>query len=146
MQDAVGIAVVRDVAVTRPHLEAGRAHVDQKRGHELAAASRRLLLARGSEQNHEIRMIDMTDEMLGAVDDEVVALLHGGGLHAAQIGTGLRLAHGQTLDPLTAHGGQQVALALLALGRPAVCSRVGPRSCSAGCSWCVRAPFRTGSS
>jgi len=37
-------------------------------------------------------VIDVTDEVLGAVDDEVAALLHGAGLHTAQIGTGLQRA------------------------------------------------------
>jgi hypothetical protein len=37
-------------------------------------------------------VIDVTDEVLGAVDDEVPALLHGAGLHTAQIGTGLQRA------------------------------------------------------
>src|SRR2546422_7828079 len=52
--------------------------------------------------------------MLRAVDEEVSALLHGRGLHATHVRAGVRFAHGETFGFVAAHGGQQVALALLA--------------------------------
>ena len=84
---------------------------------ELALAARRVLLARSGKQDDEVGMVGVADEVLGAVDDEVIALLYRARLHAAQIGTGLRLGHGQALDTLAPHGRQQVALALLTPAR-----------------------------
>ena len=59
----------------------------------------------------------MTDEMLGAIDDEVPALLDRGRADGAQVGTGARFGHRETVDAFAADGRQQVALALLALAR-----------------------------
>lgn len=55
----------------------------------------------------------MADEVLGAGDDPVVTVALGAGAHAAQVGAGLRLGHGQALDPLAGHRGEQVAVPLL---------------------------------
>ena len=98
---------MRDVAVAGPHLEARDALVDQERGDQLALAARGVLLAGGGEQNDEVRMVGVADEVLGAVDDEVVALAHRGGLHAAQVRARARLGHRQAIDALAAHAGSR---------------------------------------
>ncbi len=55
----------------------------------------------------------MADEMLGAVEHPVVAILHGGRLHAAQVGAGARLGHRQAVPFLAADAGEQIFFALL---------------------------------
>jgi hypothetical protein len=72
------------------------------------------LLAGGREQDHEIRMIGVADEVLGAVDHEVAARFDGRGLHAAHVGSRAGLRHRQAFGTLAAHRGQEIALALLA--------------------------------
>ena len=89
--------------------------VDEEGGHLLARPRAAFLDAGGRQQDHEVRVVGMADEMLGAVDDEVVAVAHRGGLHAAQVRAGARLGHRQAVGALAAHARQQVALALLAL-------------------------------
>src|SRR5205085_1159933 len=83
--DAVGVAAMRDVLVPGPDLETGRAGVDQKGGDEFTLAARGILLAGGGKQDHEVRMVGVTDEVLGAVYDEVAAPRQCRGLHAAQL-------------------------------------------------------------
>ena len=61
----------------------------------------------------EIGDVGMADEMLGAVQHPVVAVLHGGRLHAAQVGAGARLGHRQAVPFLAADAGEQVFFALL---------------------------------
>ena len=53
--------------------------------------------------------------MLGAVDDEVIAIGLGAGLHRAQVRAGIGLGQAEAFDPLAADRRQQVALDLLAL-------------------------------
>ncbi len=53
--------------------------------------------------------------MLGAVDHPVAALPRGVAFHAAHVRSRLGFGHRQRVHPLAAHGGQQVAIALLAL-------------------------------
>ncbi len=75
-------------------------------------------------EDDEIGFIGMADEMLGAVDDEIIAVLHGEAFHAAHVGARARLGHGKAIRFLAAHGGEEIFLALLALaghqdiGRP----------------------------
>ena len=76
-ENAVVVAAMRDIAVAVAHHEARMALVDEEGGDELLLAARRVFLARGGEQDDEVGDIGMADEMLGAVDDEVIALLHG---------------------------------------------------------------------
>jgi len=70
-------------------------------------------------------MVGVTDEMLRAVDDEVLAGCDRRGFHAAQIGTGTGFGHGETFGPVAAHRGEKIALPLFAgarqkdVGRPA---------------------------
>ena len=61
----------------------------------------------------EIGDVGMADEMLGAVEHPVVAVLDGGRLHAAQIGAGARLGHGEAVRFLAANAGEQIFFALL---------------------------------
>src|SRR2546430_8911123 len=106
---------MRDVLIPGPDLETWRAGVDQERADEFTLAARGLLLTGGGKQDHEVRMVGVTDEVLGAVDDEVAAPRQCRGLHAAQVRARLRLAHRQALGALAAHRRQQVALALCSL-------------------------------
>ena len=80
-------------------------------------ASRVLRRASRREQDDEVGVVGVADEMLGAIDDEVPALLDRSRADGTQVGTGTRLGHRETVDPLAAYGRQQVALALLALAR-----------------------------
>ena len=115
---------VRHAVRTHADFESGRAHVDQQRGDLLLGAVLGLLFPGGGKEDGEIGDIGIADEMLGAVDHEMIALAHGPGLHRAQIGARTRLGEGQAFDALAADGRQQIALDLLAragaqdIGRP----------------------------
>ena len=50
---------------------------------------------------------------------------HGAALHAAEVRAGIRLAHGETLDPVAGDGGQQMPLDLLAAAGPQDVRRPG---------------------
>ena len=98
-EDAVVVAAMRDVAVAVAHGEALGALVDEEGGDELLLAARRILLARRGKQDDEIGDIGMADEMLGAVDDEIIAVLTGEAFHAAHIGARAGLGHGEAVGP-----------------------------------------------
>ena len=90
-----------------------RAAIDEEAGDLLLRAARCFLLAGGDEDNDEIGDIGMRNEMLGAVDDPVVAIGFGKTFHAAHVGTGVRLGHGKRIEFLALDGRDQVFLALL---------------------------------
>ena len=56
----------------------------------------------------------MADEMLGAVDDEIVAVLFGKAFHAAHVGAHARLGHGEAIHHFSLNRGKEIFLALLA--------------------------------
>src|SRR5450631_3263283 len=91
LENAVRIAAVRDVLITRPNFESRMPHVDQKRGHLLPRSVGGRFFAGSREQNDEIRMISVADEMLRAVDDEIAAGRDGRSLHSPQIRPRARL-------------------------------------------------------
>ena len=73
----------------------------------------RVLLARRHEDDGEIGDVGVADEMLGAVQHPVVAVLHGGRLHAAQVRTRAGFGHGEAVGLLAANAGKQIFVALL---------------------------------
>ncbi len=112
-QDAVVVTAVGDGAVTLADLEAGRAAVDEEAGDLLFWPARCVLFTRCDEDDDEIGDVRMADEMLGAVDDPVVAVLAGKALHAAHVGAGIRLGHGERVELVALDRRQQVSFALL---------------------------------
>ena len=115
LEDAVVVAPVRDVLVPGPDGEAGGSHVDQERRDQLLLAARGVFLAGGGEEDDEARFVSVADEVLRAVDDEIVAVLLGEGLHAAQVGADAGFGHGKAVRLLALDGGEKVLVALLAL-------------------------------
>ena len=96
----------------------------------------------GGEQDDVVGVVGVADEVLGAVDDEVAAALHGRGLHAAQVRAGARLGHRQALDALAAHGRAAGSARAARPRRRAGCWRAAPRRRNAARNWCGRAPSR----
>src|SRR5690606_9906340 len=95
------------------HGEARRSLVDEKGGDLLALAAWAVLLARGHEDDGKSGDVGVADEMLGAVEDPVVAVLTRGGLHAAQIRPRAGLGHGEAVPGLAADAGVEILLLLL---------------------------------
>ena len=112
-EDAIVVPAVRHIAVALAHGEPRMSLVDEERGDQLLAAARCVLFARCGEQDHEIGNVGMADEMLGAVNDEIGAILPGRAFHAAHVRAGAGLRHGEAVGLVAAHGGKQIALALL---------------------------------
>ncbi len=109
------VAAMRDRIVALADFEARRAAVDEEAGDQLLGPARRVFLAGGDEDDDEIGDVGVRNEVLGAVDDPVVAVLLRKAFHAAHVGAGVRLGHGQRIELVSAHGRQQVALALLVI-------------------------------
>jgi hypothetical protein len=63
--------------------------------------------------DHEVGLVGMGDEVLGAVQHPVIAVLHRRCLHAAQVRARARLGHRHAVDLLAAHARISVAFALL---------------------------------
>ena len=113
----VGIAAVADVAVAVAHGEALGALVDEEGGDQLLRAARGLFLARRHEDDGEAGDVGMADEMLGAVQHPVVAVLPRAGLHAAQVRPGAGFGHRQAIPGLAPDAGHQILLALFGIAR-----------------------------
>src|SRR5699024_8794358 len=96
-------------------LETGSIPVNEERRDEVARSPRRLLGAGCGEEDDEISGVRMADEVLGAVDDVVVAITYRTCVHRAHIRSSARFGHRQAVVALTADRGQQVAFTLLAL-------------------------------
>ena len=114
-QNAVVVTAVGNVLVPVAYGIARRALVDEEGRDELLLAARRLFFAGGGVKNDKVSFIGMTDEMLRAVDDEVVALRTRRALHATHVGTNTRLRHRHAVGTFATHGRQQITFALLAL-------------------------------
>ena len=104
---------MRDVAIAVADGETLGALVDEEGGDLLALAARAVLFAGRHEDDREIGDVGMADEMLGAVEHPVAAILDGRRLHAAQVGAGAGLGHGQAIRLLAADAREQIFLALL---------------------------------
>ena len=70
--------------------------------HQQRIALRAGLEIRAYDEADEVGVQAVRDERLGAVDDVVVAVAHGGGGDAAQIGAGAGLGHRDRADELAA--------------------------------------------
>jgi len=112
-QDTVVISAVGDRPVSFADFEPRNAAIHQQAGDAFLRAAGRGLLPGRHEYDDEIGDVRVADEMLGAVDDEIVAVAARKGLHAADIGPRVRLGHGQRVQFLTLDAGRQVTLALL---------------------------------
>ena len=111
--------------------DAGRLHVHDKGGDTLIAAAHVGL----GVDDAVVGQGCTGDKALTAVEDVVVAILHGGGDHAAGVGAGARL--GETEDDLhlVLHGGTEILLQLLGgarLHQGAAAQRVGGIGVQAG--------------
>ena len=137
VQDEVVIAPVRHAVVARQALHAGRVEVHQQRRDESArpapgggtgrgrGGTGHRFSAGGREQDHVVGKVGVAYEVLGAVHDEPVAAALGPTGHAPQVGARARLAHGQALNPLAPHGGQQVLVHLFPGAGPQDVRRAG---------------------
>ena len=119
------VAPVAHAAIALRDVEALLAHVDQERGDALAGTAGGLVDSSHREHDGEVRHHRAGDEVLGAVEDPVVAVTPGTGLHRHDVGPRLGLGEREQLALLRPRAGQQVALPLIALaceqdlGRPA---------------------------
>ena len=104
LEDRVGVAAVRDVAVAGVHGESRGVEVDEER---------RLPRLRGREQDDEVRLSGVADEVLRPADPPPVAVTHRARAHRPQVGPGVRLGQCQAVAPLAAHGRVEVLLPLL---------------------------------
>ena len=66
------------------------------------------------EDDGEIGVAGVADEVLAAVEDEVVAVTHGAGLDRVGVGAGARFGQGEAVDLLALDARQQVVVDLLA--------------------------------
>src|SRR5947199_5248981 len=96
-ENAVVVAPMRDIAIAVPDHEARMALVDKEGGDELLLAARSFFFARGGKKNGEVYNIGMADEMLDAIDDEIIAFLNRRAFHAAHIGARTRFGHCQAV-------------------------------------------------
>ncbi len=95
--------------------EARRVLVDQETGDQLARAALGLLDAGSGEQDDVVRDIGVGDEVLGAGDDEIVAILDRTGLHRLHVGARIGLGDAEAFDALAADRRQEIALLLLGI-------------------------------
>ncbi|MCY1331083.1 hypothetical protein D9M69_167340 [compost metagenome] len=86
--------------------EAGHRGVHQEQA-DAAGAGRRIGLGH---DYHHVAVHAVGDEGLGAVQHVMVAVAHGTGAHALQVGAGARLGHGDGADQLAAGHARQVGL------------------------------------
>ena len=107
------VSAMRHRVVARSNLEPRGIAVDQETGDLLLAAPVGLFYAGRNEYDAEIRDIGVADEMLGAVDDPVIAIRFRLTLHAANVRACIRLGHRQRIEFLTADDRRQVFFALL---------------------------------
>ena len=91
--------------------------VDQERADSAPGATRCLVDAGSNEQDHEVGHIGVGGEVLGAVDDPVVAVSDGAGRYSSNIGAGVGLTHREAIEAFASNTRQQVLLDLLALAR-----------------------------
>ena len=84
-QHRVGIAAVRDVAVTVAHVEPLGALIDKERRDFLFWAARGVFFACRHKDDGKACQIGVADEMLGAVQNPVVTIRPRRGLHTAQV-------------------------------------------------------------
>ena len=141
-EDRVGVAAMRDVAVAVAHGEARRALVDEEGGDLLALAARRLFLAGRHEADGEVGDVGMADEVLRAVEDEVVAVLHGSS-PSCRAGPSRRPARSWRGSPTSRRGCRDRDTSRAAPAcRQAGCWTGAPRRSSAARSWRGRVPSR----
>ncbi|MCY1355806.1 hypothetical protein D9M69_422420 [compost metagenome] len=115
-EDLVGVvALVADALGSTAHGHARGALVHQEGGHRVALLAVVLIGVGDGEDDGEVGMAGMADEVLAAVQHEVVAVAHGAGLDGVGVGAGARFGEGEAVDLLALHAGQQVILDLLAL-------------------------------
>src|SRR5215813_9861638 len=100
--------------IAGPELHARRIHVHDEAGN---AAARALGAVGRDHELHEIGVTGAGDEALDAVDQVVIAVVHGGGAHAAGVGAGVGLGLREAGLLLSAQQRQQVLLLHLALQR-----------------------------
>ncbi|OWK48973.1 hypothetical protein PSOLE_01950 [Pseudomonas oleovorans subsp. oleovorans] len=91
-------------------LEAGHAPLHQKQPHGVLVGR----VGLGCD-DHYISQVAVGDEHLGTVEQPVIALVHGRGAHAGQIGAGRRLGHRHRQDGFTADDARQQARLLLGI-------------------------------
>ena len=89
--------------------EAGEALFHDESGDSVVAFG----FVRHGEDHEGVRNVSVGDEALGAVEDIVVALQHGGGLLAGGVGSGVGLGEAEGTDFLAAQQVGQVLLLLL---------------------------------
>ena len=130
VDDHVVVAAVGDALVAVDHVAPGRVEVDQEAGDQLLRTAAGLLLAAGGEQDDVVGEVGVADEVLGAVDDVVVAVAHGAALHAAHVAAGVGLAHRHAVDAFAGDGRERGTRRSGRRCRPAGCCWVG-RRCSA---------------
>jgi len=109
------IAPVAGATWAAPQIETLGAAVDQEGGHPLAWALGGFVEARGGEDDGEIGEGVAADEVLGAVDEVIVAVAFRSGGHRHDVRARPRLGERKALVALAAHARQQVALALVAV-------------------------------
>ncbi len=114
-QDVVGVAPVRDIAVTRSNLDSGIIEGDEESGNAFFEALGGFLLSGRREQHAVVRNRSLRDEMLLAADHPLVAIAHGFAFHATQIGTRSRLGHSDAVALLAFDGWLQKLRDLFAL-------------------------------
>ena len=56
----------------------------------------------------------MADEMLGAIDDEIIALLFGKAFHATDVRANAGFGHGEAIHHFSLYGGEEIFFALFA--------------------------------
>ena len=112
-ENGIGVAAMADIAVTVAHGETGGVLVDEEGSDERAFSARRVFLTRLHEADRETGNVGMADEMLGAVQHPVIAILLRRRLHAAQVGARARLGHGEAVPGFAAQAGFEIFFALL---------------------------------
>src|SRR5215472_16144480 len=100
---------MRHRRVSGADLHAGRTAVDQEARYALLRPLVRLLFSRRREDDDEVGDVGVAYEVLGAVDDPVVADSTCEALHATQVRPGAGLRHGESVDLVAADAGDQVA-------------------------------------
>ena len=85
--------------------------VDQERGHGVALAAVVFVSVSDGEDDGEIGVAGVADEVLAAVEHEVVALTHGAGLDRVGVGARARFGQGEAVDFLALDARQQVVVA-----------------------------------
>jgi hypothetical protein len=108
------VGALRRTARAALDIEAGRAAIDQESGHQLALAAFALLHPGAGEKDGKIRNHRTADEVLGTIDDEIVAVAFGGGRHRQDVGTSARLGECEDFLFLAGDAGFEVFFDLIA--------------------------------